>query len=154
MIGLPPLARTLSNEFHVFFEYLPYVGILQIQYLSAMIQRDISDLQEADSIAGGRLDDTGDILCVNTIQHESFDFGFCNETNEITDGNRPFRTMQFNISQDQMVEIEKKINPHRGALRSVVHYDKSIHNQRPYGRPSIVFEIVKSRVKCRSKIEA
>ena len=37
VIGRPSLARILSNAFHVFFEYLPYVSILQIQYLSAMI---------------------------------------------------------------------------------------------------------------------
>jgi hypothetical protein len=154
VIGFPSLDRILSNAFHVFFEYLPYVGILQIQYLSAMIQRDIPDLQKADFITSGRLDDTGDILCVNTIQHESSDFGFRNETNEISSGHRPIRTMQFNIFQDQMVEIEKEINPHRGALRRVVHYDKSIHNQRPYGWPSIVFEVIKSCVKCRSEIEA
>ena len=63
--------------------------------------------------------------------------------------------MQFNISQDQMVEIEKEVDPiHGRALRRVVHYDKSIHDQRPDGRPSVVFEVVESRVKSRAKIEA
>ena len=120
-----------------------------------MIQRDISGLQETDFITGGRLDDTGDLLCVNSIQHKSSDFCFRNETNKVSGGGRPFRTMQFDISQDQMVEIEKEVNPiHGGALRRVVHDDKSIHDQRPYGRPSIVFEVVKSCVECRSEIKA
>ena len=120
-----------------------------------MVQRDISGLQETDFITSGRLDDTADLLRVNTIQHKSSDFCFRNETNKVSGGGCPFRTMQFDIPQDQMVEIEKEINPiHGGALRRIVHYDKSIHDQRPYGRPSIVFEVVKSRVKCRPEIEA